>query len=536
MPNYKDSSSDQGVFISLVPSEQTTPGSFDETIHLLIGHVLDLSVFEAEYDNDHGGAPAYPPSALLKIILAAYYRGVTGSRKIENLCKYHTTFMALSGFLTPDHSTITAFISKSPERLESLFLQIVLECDYLGLTGGEVFAIDGSKISSNASKDWSGTKADFEKKYKKIRRAIRRMLKRHRDEDLAQQVDGEVREREEKQIEKLRTIAGKLKQPIEEMEDKLGRSGRTKKSNLTDNDSAHMMSGGSGAKQGYMAMANADKQRQVICAADITGDTEQNIFRPMVEQLKENLDTDLHDSKLLADAGFHTGGNVDYCHEEAIDAYIADNKFRKRDPRFIDHEDKKPASRKRRYFRSEDFHYNEEENRCWCPAGKELWLSSNRYWLGDAYYRKFEGYLNDCKQCSLQAQCMRRGVKDRGRQVSIRKGREENLPRPLALMKEKIDSVKGRITYSDRIGIIEPVFAHIKHTLGLNWLSLRGRNKVKGQWLLWCMIHNMEKNTEIWRVRGDLGLFLPLFLFIEDNQIVYYPDGKPSYLNVHMVH
>ncbi|MEW8346248.1 MAG: transposase [Candidatus Thiodiazotropha sp.] len=167
MPNYKDSSSDQGVFISLVPSEQTTPGSFDETIHLLIGHVLDLSVFEAEYDNDHGGAPAYPPSALLKIILAAYYRGVTGSRKIENLCKYHTTFMALSGFLTPDHSTITAFISKSPERLESLFLQIVLECDYLGLTGGEVFAIDGSKISSNASKDWSGTKADFEKKYKK---------------------------------------------------------------------------------------------------------------------------------------------------------------------------------------------------------------------------------------------------------------------------------------------------------------------------------------------------------------------------------
>ncbi|MEW8360350.1 MAG: transposase [Candidatus Thiodiazotropha sp.] len=179
MPNYKDSSSDQGVFISLVPSEQTTPGSFDETIHLLIGHVLDLSVFEAEYDNDHGGAPAYPPSALLKIILAAYYRGVTGSRKIENLCKYHTTFMALSGFLTPDHSTITAFISKSPERLESLFLQIVLECDYLGLTGGEVFAIDGSKISSNASKDWSGTKADFEKKYKKIRRAIRRMLKRH---------------------------------------------------------------------------------------------------------------------------------------------------------------------------------------------------------------------------------------------------------------------------------------------------------------------------------------------------------------------
>ncbi len=493
MPNYKDSQINQGVFVSVIPSEQITPGSFDETLQLMVDHVLDLSAFDSDYHNDHGGASAYPPAVLLKIILAAYYRGITGSRKIENLCRHHTTFMALSGFLTPDHSTIAAFVSKSPERLESLFVQIVVECDYLGLIGGDVFAIDGCKISSNASKEWSGTKADFERKYKKIRRAIRRMLARHREEDASERVDGEVRQREEKQIERLREIAQKLKRPMQEMEDKLGHGGKPKKSNLTDNDSVSMMSGASGAEQGYRGMAIADKKNQIICAADVDGDSEQSSFQPLVEQLKENLGTDLKESRLLADAGFHNASNVGYCYENEIDSYIADNKYRKRDPRFMDHEEKKPQSRKRKYFRSEDFRYDESSNRCWCPAGNELWLASDHYWHNDGYYRKFEGHLNDCRKCPLQSQCMRKEVKNRGRQVEIRKGREENPVRPLDLMKEKIDSVKGRITYSDRIGIIEPVFAHIKHTLGLDWFSLRGRQKVKGQWLIWCMIHNMVK-------------------------------------------
>jgi hypothetical protein len=43
-----------------------------------------------------------------------------------------------------------------------------------------MFAIDGCKLPSNASKDWSGTHADLTKKQLKIDRAVRRMLKRHR--------------------------------------------------------------------------------------------------------------------------------------------------------------------------------------------------------------------------------------------------------------------------------------------------------------------------------------------------------------------
>jgi hypothetical protein len=80
-----------------------------------------------------------------------------------------------------------------------------------------------------------------------------------------------------------------------------------------------------------------------------------------------------------------------------------------------------------------------------------------------------------------------------GRQVSKRKGIESNPLRPIDIMKDKVDTPKGRDIYSTRMGTIEPVFAHIKHTIGLRWLSLRGLSKVRGQWLLFCMVHNMVK-------------------------------------------
>ncbi len=203
MANYKRGNGGQGEFVAVVPEEQITAGSFAETVCLIVDNVLNLSEFEKDFSNDAGGAPAYLPATLLKIILCAYHRGITSSRKIERLCRYNTVFMALSDFLTPDHSTIAAFVSRSPERLERVFTEIVMQCDVLGLIGGDTFAIDGCKISSNASKEWSGTKADFEKKHKKIQRAVRRTLKRHREEDKEGVVNPSVRETEQKQIEKL---------------------------------------------------------------------------------------------------------------------------------------------------------------------------------------------------------------------------------------------------------------------------------------------------------------------------------------------
>jgi hypothetical protein len=57
----------------------------------------------------------------------------------------------------PDHDTIAHFISSQAEAVKGLFAQVLLKCYALGLIGGELFAIDGCKLPSNAAKEWSGT-------------------------------------------------------------------------------------------------------------------------------------------------------------------------------------------------------------------------------------------------------------------------------------------------------------------------------------------------------------------------------------------
>ena len=90
---------------------------------------------------------------------------------------------------------------------------------------------------------------------------------------------------------------------------------------------------------------------------------------------------------------------------------------------------------------------------------------------------------------------MQNKVTKRGRQVLTRdEGRKRTSN--LDLMKQKIDSEEGRRKYSRRMWTIEPVFGNIRSNKGLDRLSLRGKAKVTGQWLLYCLVHNMEK---LWR-------------------------------------
>jgi len=162
-----------------------------------------MSVFDARYKNDAIGSPAYDPSLLLKIILAAYARGHTSSRQIEKLCRENVVFMALSADSQPHFTTIANFITQMDDVIQSLFTEVLLVCNSQGLIGGEMLAIDGCKMPFNASKEHSGKHAEFAKKQKKINRAVRRLLAKHREADSSKQdSDHTRRTAEEKNIER----------------------------------------------------------------------------------------------------------------------------------------------------------------------------------------------------------------------------------------------------------------------------------------------------------------------------------------------
>lgn len=225
MARYKDYSYDQTKLIPIAFHRQVLPGSFEYTLNYLIDHEVDLLVFESRYRNDETGAPAYDPAILLKVILYAYSRGVVSSREMARLCRENVVMMALSADSAPHFTTIAEFISSMSEEVTVLFRDVLLYCDELGLIGKDLFAIDGCKLSSNAAREWSGTKADLKKKQTKMERAVRYLLKRHRELD-GSEGDDPVMERERQQLKTLREKVKKLKRWLSENEDKPGKTGK----------------------------------------------------------------------------------------------------------------------------------------------------------------------------------------------------------------------------------------------------------------------------------------------------------------------
>ena len=168
MARYKEYSYEQTKLIPIAFSQQILAGTFEYTLNYLIDNEFDLSPFEQRYHNDETGAPAYDPAILLKIILYGYSRGITSSREIERSCRENSIFMALSADTHPHFTTIADFISSRGELMIELFRDVLLICDKMGLIGKEMFAIDGCKLASNASKEWSGTKGELKNKQQKM--------------------------------------------------------------------------------------------------------------------------------------------------------------------------------------------------------------------------------------------------------------------------------------------------------------------------------------------------------------------------------
>ncbi len=146
--------------LKLIPvdfAQQVLPGTFEFALCHLVDHDLDLTALRARYANDAGGAPAFDPAVLLKIVLLGYSRGLISSRSIATACRTNVLFMAVSGDSAPHFTTVAHFISSLGNEAQALFTEVLLVCDRQGLIERELFAIDGVKLPSNASKAKSGT-------------------------------------------------------------------------------------------------------------------------------------------------------------------------------------------------------------------------------------------------------------------------------------------------------------------------------------------------------------------------------------------
>lgn len=325
-------------FLAVDLQRQLLPGSFEHALNHLLDHEIDLSGFDARFKNDRVGASAYPPAMLLKVVLFAYSQGIVSSRGMEAACRGHVTFIALCGDSAPHFTTLASFVSTLGEDIAHVFGAVLAICDREGLIGREMFAIDGVKLPSNASKKKSGMRAEFARQADKLEKVARTMLERHREED-AKAVEPSIRDKELKRVERLHRDAQQIRDwLVKHPRDRRGaRRGNRKpsirKSNRTDNDSAKMATG-KGVIQGYTGAAAVDAKHQIIVCAQAHGSgSEQEVLMPVVEEIAPIL---AEDSLISADAGYHSEANLKELADRNIDALIADNGMRKRDERFAD--------------------------------------------------------------------------------------------------------------------------------------------------------------------------------------------------------
>jgi transposase len=508
MARFKHYDYGQTKMLPVSYERQILPGTFEHTLSYLIDNKIDLSVFADRYKNDDGGAPAYDPAILLKIILFAYSKGIIYSRKIEALCRENVVCMALSADSTPHFTTIADFVSSLSGEITDIFRDVLLVCDEAGLIGKEMFAVDGVKLPSNASKEWSGKKADLKKKRDKIQRGIEHLLKKHRESDLTDD-DASMNAAREKQVQTLNKVIDKIERFLSSHGEKLGRSGKSQQSNITDNESAKMPTS-KGVVQGYNGIAMVDAKAQVIVHAEAHGEGAENgLLQPMIEGTRNTFseldlsDDVMQEAKLTADAGYSSNANATYLYEHGIDAYVADTQYRKRDPRFKDaerHVPRKPDApfskpkKEPTHFQNTDFKLADDHSHCICPAGKRLARQTKRVTVGDYDLMKFRGSQTSCGHCPLRPRCLRHPKRTPFRQVAFFLGLTQSKPESyLTKMKRKIDTDQGRYQYSRRLGTVEPVFGNLRHTHRLNRFTLRGRKKVNAQWLLFCVVHNIGK-------------------------------------------
>ena len=435
-------------------------------------------------------------------MLLGYSRGLVSSRAIEAACRQNIVFMALTGDSQPHFSTIAAFVSGHAEAIGRVFTEVLLVCERQGLIGRELFAIDGVKLPGNASKAKSGRRKDFQREAAKMERAVKKMLATHQSQD-AQKTDPTPEEaRTARRIERLQREAQQIRQWLtDHPHDRKGAGKATVLSNRTDNDSAKMATD-KGVIQGYCGVAAVDEKHQIIVGAQAHGTgSEQALLPGMVEAIAPVMNPG---TTLVADAGYHSAKNLEQLEARGIDAFIADNQYRQRDPRYRNqgrHKakpdplwDKRPVDDKPRLFRPQDFRPAPDLSHCVCPAGQKLYRNGSNCNLGGRRAVKFTGSKTSCGACALRSQCLRKPETTPVRQVAIFFGRHDAAEESATdRMKRRIDSERGKEMIARRFATVEPVFGNIRHNKGLDRFTVRGREKVDGQWKLMCPVHNIEK-------------------------------------------
>lgn len=429
---------------------------------------LDTSLLEQSYSNDHGGSSAYHPVMLMAVLVYGYMNGIFSSRKIAKRLSQDLAFMYLAGNAKPDFRTIARFRKEKGKYLETIMSQVVLKARELGLVFFGTCSLDGTKILANASKDKNYNKDELEKN-------IRDMLKE------AERIDAEENnlygeDNEDANDPVLKTRAGRMRRKkeiktgLKKAKVRLAKLGNKKRGNLTDPDANLMkMSGDHGYANAYNVQ-NITENGIILSSSIFTSSADQATLIPAVQKLKDS--TGKTPKRLLADKGYSSEDNYEFCEKSGIDAYI---------PNYSE-----PTDVSRYAYDKKNDIYTDARGRVFMfkqhmekrngnPTRGRPRTTENVKNQHGLYKRTIYEYFN-----------RKTGVK---KYLAVSPLWQEYVKK----QKEKLSSLRGKHLYRKRMYDVEGVFANIKRNLGFTMFNLRGLAGVAAEWAFISLAHNFKK-------------------------------------------
>jgi transposase len=460
-----------------------------------------------------GGTSAYLPKMLVKVIIYAYTQRIFSSRQIAKALRENINFMWLSGMNRPDHRTINRFRGKIMKAvIDEVFYAVVEQLLDQGYIDLKKYFVDGTKLEANANK-YSFVWRKSTENYKAIlQEKVRKLLDEIDEIETEEEIEygerdlEEVGEGKEIDSEKLKEVAEKINQrlkkdPKNKTLKKAKRSlendfiprqekyeqqektfqGRNSYSKI-DQDATfmrmkedHMRNGQ--LKAGYNIQMGT--QNQFVIGYTIhqrAGDT--SCLKPHLDYLKEWLGE--YPESLIADAGYGSEENYAYLEENNVAAYVKYNTFH--------YEQKRRLKNSKTKYRPENFKYLPELDQYECPQGERLTYEfTKKYVTNNGYESSRRIYGGTaCRDCPVMKECTKSKYHRR-----LWVGVELNKMKKTA--HDRLLSPRGIEVRSQRPIEVEAVFGRLKQNWGFRRFMLRGVEKVKTEWGILCIAHNLSK-------------------------------------------
>lgn len=503
---FKQYSPSQSLLLPPSLEDLIAPGHLVRVVSDVVDR-MDISALINSYEG--GGASAYHPRMMVKVLLYAYSVKIYTGRRIAKALQQDVTFMWLAAYNRPDFRTINNFRGGVlKQTIESLFagmLDFLLEREYIRF---ENYFCDGSTFGANANRHkmvWKKNaqryQAATEQKCRELFKEIDRLnaVEQHQygNQDLEEmgnngQVDDQQLAAQAEKLDKLAATA-----PTGQAR----RKARTLKKKLTAHqeriDKYKHQQQVSGTRSGYSttdpdATAMRMKNEELLPAYNVlVGSEGQFITGYSIHQktndgvcFKDHLAQFAHHggyepASIIADSIFGTQENYALLDEKEIASYM----------KFPLYQQEQSRRYRENAFNKDNFPYDPQTDTYTCPNAKQLRF---RYVKTDcnkngyiSFSRLYE--CEDCRDCPFAMPCKKQSASNRTIKVNT------TLEHYKEQARQNLQSAEGDRLKRQRSIEVESCFGDIKMNQGFRRFHLRSKPKVKAEFGLVAMAHNLRK-------------------------------------------